>query len=252
MSIYVYPQRRGEDAMRSWIRQHSDFVLIEGTDFVSSYVICDHEVTQREYLKYMRPQYADYNRGKGDNYPIYYVTWYDAVQYCNNRSAAEGLTPCYLMTTHYPLIVRCDFKANGYRLPTEIEWTYAALGGSKSQGCYYSGSNRIDSVAWYGDAWGLSGNSDGNVHPVKSKKPNELKIYDMSGNVSEWCWNVGEEDSLDNPGKDYSGPDTGYGRIIRGGSAFDEPEGCAIITRAGVEPQNKLFFIGFRVVRSER
>ncbi len=140
---------------------------------LSSFYIGKYEVTQGEYQAVMgtNPSYFS-----GSDKPVEQVTWYNAVEYCNARSIQEGLTPCYNTSTW-----ACDFSANGYRLPTEAEWEYAARGASNNPDYLYAGSNDINSVAWYGD------NSSSTTHNVGTKAPNGLGIYDMSGNVYEWC-----------------------------------------------------------------
>ena len=155
------------------------------------------------------------------------VSWYEAVEFCNKLSEQSGLTPVYILSnrtpaTGYPITnmrVTINWNKNGYRLPTEAEWEYAAKGGDGSPGNYvYSGSSNADSVAWY------IANSGNTTHAVGTKTPNELGIYDMSGNVWEWCW---DQHSMSYPGRhltDPNGPggemvnnNSGGTRVMRGG-----------------------------------
>jgi sulfatase modifying factor 1 len=144
--------------------------------------IARYAVTFDQYDTYCeetgRPLLDDGGWRRGD-IPVFGLNWYDAVEYCNWLSEKEGLTPCYHQGSR-----RMSWKreANGYRLPTEAEWEYAAKGGPLSEGTSYPGSDDPDEVAWYAD------NSDGRPHPVGQKAPNELGLYDMSGNIWEFCW----------------------------------------------------------------
>ena len=227
-----------------------DFIFVEGNDRVSSFYICDHEVTQAEYRAVTgnRPSYF-----KGDNKPVENVSWYDAVEYCIALSLKEGLTPCYTVdkdredpdnTSIYDVkwTVVWNKSANGYRLPTENEWEWAAKGGKQSKGYTYSGSNNIDDVAWHFD------NSKNATHKVKTKKTNELGIYDMSGNVMEWCWDWYSGDRPDT--KDYAGSSSGDCRVYRGGSWLSSADGCSVSDRECREPNNWYDYMGFRVVKN--
>lgn len=128
-----------------------------------------------------------------------------------------------------------------FRLPTEAEWEYAARGGNKSKGYKYSGSNNIDEVAWY------SGNSGDNIHPVKGKKANELGLYDMCGNVLEWC-NDWEGDYSGAAQTNPKGPEKGTGRVLRGGSWVDLARDCRVSPRHSRTPGSRYGYIGFRLV----
>lgn len=200
---------------------------------LSSFYISKYELTQAEYQVIMatNPSYGII----GDNYPVNYVPWIDAVEYCNARSIQQGLTPCY-NTTDWS----CNFTANGYRLPTEAEWEYAARGATNDPNYVYAGSNDLESVAWY---------NTGSHHIVGTKSPNSLGIYDMSGNAWEWCndW-YGNYSSVTqtNP----VGPATGSARVFRGGSRM-VPYGfyCRIAYRAQQTPIGSNGAGGVRLVR---
>jgi sulfatase modifying factor 1 len=190
------------------------------------------------------------DRGWGRRgHPLSGVNWYDAVKYCNWLSEKEGLTPCYEVKGK---LTQCDLSANGYRLPTEAEWEYAARGGHKSQGYEYAGSNNVDDVGWY------EGNSGGQTHPVGQKQPNELGLYDMSGNMWEWCWDwYGKDYYASSPASDPTGPSSGTGvyiadadRARRGGSYREK----AVYLRVAFRGADGATYRGdstFRLVRTK-
>ena len=196
-----------------------------------------YEVTQLQYEAVMgtNPSYFT-----GGNLPVERVTWYEAVAFCNALSEREGLTKAYTISGS---TVTPNWSANGYRLPTEAEWEYAAKGGNGSPGNYtYSGSNTIDDVAWY------SSNSGSSTHAVGTKAPNELGIYDMSGNVYEWCWDWYGSYSSEAQ-TDPAGASSGSYRVYRGGSWFITAEYVRAAYRIDGDPSFWYYIVGFRVVR---
>jgi len=141
--------------------------------------------------------------------------------------------------------VSVDWNKNGYRLPTEAEWEFAAKGGNKSGGFQYAGSDSIDEVAWHKE------NSRFKTHPVKEKKPNELGLFDMSGNVYEWCWDwFGESYFADSPDEDPKGPETGERKILRGGCWYSEAKHSVIGARVHADPNGQGANVGFRLCRN--
>ena len=225
-----------------------------------------YELTQAEYEKYCSygSSSPSSTYGYGDNYPAYYVSWYDALVYCNKRSIAEGLTPCYSISDNtdpskwgtVPTSsnrtwddVVCNWNANGYRLPTEAEWEYAARAGDNTVSSKtYAGTNsssKLGEYAWYYD------NSGSKTHPVGTKKSNAFGLYDMSGNVDEWCWNWSTSKYYTGTegGSDATGASWGYYRIRRGGSWNTDLDCCAVSNRNNNYPYRLNLLLGFRVVR---
>ena len=226
-----------------------------------------YEVTQAEYEKhcsYTGSSSPSSSYGDGDKYPAYYVSWYDALVYCNKRSMAEGLTPCYSIDgstdpKEWGTVpssedatwdsVICNWNSNGYRLPTEAEWEYAARAGDNTvDSLTYSGTsdvNELGDYAWYGST---SGNE---THEVGKKLQNAYGLYDMSGNVFEWCWNwvTYSYDIEAEGGSDPTGTSAGALRVHRGGSWAINPDYCAVSCRDYNSPYVRTFNRGFRVVR---
>ena len=186
----------------------------------------------------------------GDDKPVEGVSWYSAVEYCNKLSRKEGLNQCYSKDSSGNWT--WNRSANGYRLPTEAEWEYAAKGGRNITGYRYSGSDNIDGVAWYDkNAYDVGSNSSAyGTHPVKHKAPNELGIYDMTGNVWEWCWDWWENELPTNPSKDYAGPSSGNYRVIRGGGWSLNADDCSVSYRGYIDPCYWYRGLGFRVACS--
>jgi formylglycine-generating enzyme required for sulfatase activity len=204
---------------------------------VKSFYMGKTEVTQKEWVEIMG---TNPSRFKGDTLPVESVSWFEAVEYCNRRSLKEGLTPAYRGSDNS---IICDFSASGYRLPTEAEWEYAAKGGNKDLMTFtYSGGNSPDGVAWY------NGNSGSTTHPVGTKQPNSLGLYDMSGNVWEWCWDWYGAYSTGNQ-TDPRGASSGSARVYRGGSWFHTAAGARSAFRNCYTPSDRDYFLGFRLVR---
>jgi formylglycine-generating enzyme required for sulfatase activity len=224
---------------------------------LNSFYIGRYEVTQSEWQATMGSNPAqDY--GVGDNYPVYYVSWYAIINYCNLRSMADGLTPVYSISgstnpANWGTVptsnnatwnaVICNWSANGYRLPTEAEWEYAARGATNAPDYLYSGSDNIDLVAWYD-----GNNAPLGSKPVGTKAPNGLGIYDMNGNIGEWCWDwYGSYSSSaqNNP----TGPASGTARLVRGGDWGNSAEYCRVSCRGCTFPFYS-YGGGFRLVRA--
>ena len=186
----------------------------------------------------------------GKLHPVIHVSWNDAVAYCNWLSEQKCLQKAYSGSGNS---ITCDFNANGYRLPTEAEWEYAARGGKKSKGHTFSGSNNLDEVGWYG-VFSKNGNrtKDEGTSVVGKKLPNELGIHDMSGNVYEWCWDWYEKDYYSSsPGSNPKGPVVGSYRVLRGGSWYFIAMSCSVATRSSNPPDVRIYDRGFRVVRTK-
>lgn len=244
--------------------------------FTHDLLICDHEVTQKEWMNIFDSNPSHFNGDVDtppvdevqENRPVEKVNWYAAIAYCNKLSLKEKLPPCYsvkdtngdeinwaiLKFSDIPTIksdewnaVICDWDANGYRLPTEAEWEICARGGLT--GDVWAGtndSNELGNYAWYND------NIVVETHEVKKKLPNAYGLYDMSGNVAEWCWDWYSsygDDTAENP----KGPDsyTTYRRINRGGSYFAVAANCRVAYRGEqVASEAGRKTIGFRIVRT--
>jgi len=190
------------------------------------------------------------------NLPIFGLTWYEAIDYCNKRSIKENLTPAYSINGDTNPddwedgIVECNWLVNGYRLPTEAEWEYAAGGGINQSGYRYSGSDVLDEVGWYKDN---SGSQLPVLHEIAEKKPNALGIYDMSGNVWEWCWDIYDKEYYKySPSKNPKGAETGDEAVLRGGAYHNAAPTCGITKRASSKKDKTNYSLGLRLVRTIR
>jgi formylglycine-generating enzyme required for sulfatase activity len=162
---------------------------------------------------------------QGERLPVEGVSWLDAVRFCNALSEREGLAPAYRFAEVEG--VEWDASADGYRLPTEAEWEHACRAGTT--GPRYGA---LDAIAWH------RGNSQERIHEVGGKQPNAWGLYDMLGNVWEWCWDV------------YDAEVYGTYRVLRGGGWFDEPWSCRASVRRRSHPTFQIDDVGFRIARS--
>ena len=239
--------------------------------FSKGFYMGKYQVTQELYELVMEANPSYFHGGDGrepeasevqGKRPVETVNWYHAIAFCNRLSILEGLTPVYTIGSisnsdadawlHSEVPTSNDatwnaatpnWDANGYRLPTDAQWEYAAKGGNGSPGNFtYSGSNDIDDVAWY------SVNSGSKTHEVGLKAPNGLGIYDMSGNVWEWCWDrYGDYPS--EPVTDYYGAAAGTVRVFRGGSWRDSAGITQSVSPLSYDPGYRVNALGFRLVR---
>lgn len=208
---------------------------------ISSFVIDKYEVTQ-DLLEKM--QVPDPSHFKDPKRPVEMVRWSEAALLCNERSKAEGLKPCYDEVTF-----ACDYEANGYRLPTEAEWEYAATSGGKEAKNADGSIADLDRFAVY------SGNSGERTSIVGQKRANQFGLFDMLGNVAEWCQDPYAADYYSkSPAQDPRGPESGEKRVLRGGSWKTTDQLCRLTARMSDNPGiNDACFaqdsFGFRCVR---
>lgn len=247
------------------------FINVEGGTFIpvpnytvtlSTFLLDRYEVTLDGFESVMGWLPSGFPAGSDPNQPVYYCTWFNAIEYCNRRSLQEGLAPCYSYGSYgtdpdgWPAgwnsawanhaQVACNFNVSGYRLPTEMEWMFAAAGGNVSQAHVYSGSDTLGLVGWYRDI-------ASSPRRVGLKRVNELGFCDMSGNVYEWCWDKYDFTNQNYPSGSVTnptGPATGNGRRLRGGAWGSYDYQCTVAYRfnAYAWPAGQLN--GLRLARS--
>ena len=240
---------------------------------ISAFYLAKHEVTKAlwdEVRTWGPPHgYTDLEEGAGKagNHPVASITWYAMVKWCNARSEMDGLTPCYRVagevyrTGSTPPV--CNWSANGYRLPTEAEWEKAArggLGGNRfpcGNAIHHNTANfRNDGKESYqsgttGDHPSYKKGSQPNTSPVGSFAANGYGLYDMAGNVVEWCWDWSHAVDLSTPQTDPRGPDKNWARVLRGGSWSSYAGNCRVAYRDDCVPSDGMHSnVGFRVARS--
>lgn len=241
------------------------------SEITQPYWMSKNEITRTQFEAVMGtdPSIPSYSSGMND--PVQSVSWYQAIAFCNKLSLAEGLTPVYTVTgVNFSTLTfaeipttsndnwnnaTAEWNANGYRLPTEMEWMWAAMGaptdgqngGTNTSGYAKefsgsTGSNTIDDYAWY------AVNSANKTHSVQTKQPNELALHDMSGNVFEWCW---DRYASYPPGTliDYKGHASMIYRVKRGGSWSQNASNCSVASRDLGNAYDQHQNLGFRVVR---
>jgi formylglycine-generating enzyme required for sulfatase activity len=241
------------------------------TSTVSAFRMSEYEIGRMQFYLVMGADPSEIACSSGINDPVQMANWYHAIAFCNKLSIAEGLTPVYSVSTvsdwealAYASIpdysdagwsgAAADWDADGYRLPTEMEWMWAAMGadtadpgavnttGYSKAFAGSTGTNNINDYAWY-----VSNTFA--THPSGGKSANELNLYDMSGNVFEWCWDWYEDPYPTGAVSDYRGAASGVQRIYRGGSWNLSDALCAVGYRGANIPELRNAGIGFRVVR---
>jgi hypothetical protein len=246
----------------------SSFIFVPGGTFawdasnvtISSFWVDKYEVTQGDYQFIMKKNPSS-GYGVGVYFPVYRVSWFNCVEYCNKRSLFEGLEPAYTFygygtnPENWPqgwdsdflnhTQFSCNWSANGYRLLSNMEWRFVAKGGIYSQNFIYAGSNDLSLVAWH------AGNSGNTSHMVGMKPPNELGVHDMTGNVWEWVWDIWDTSWTPGNTTDPHGPSNGNYRVTCGGAYSTAVQFCPIAYyNCGGYADSIYWSAGFRVCRN--
>jgi len=199
---------------------------------IGQFYMDKYEVTQESFLALTG---INTSKVQGERNPVEQTSWVHAVRYCNARSQKEGLKPCYTPKTWV-----CDFSANGYRLPTEAEWEYACRAGSDTAYAFGDDVQKLSAYDW------CKSNAGGAPHPVGAKLANAWGLFDMHGNVMEWC-----NDFYDpayyktGPAEDPRGPASGEFRVLRGGGWRSQPKACTSAFRSKDSPMNLDTCLGY-------
>lgn len=208
---------------------------------ISAFLMDANLVTQEQFQKVMG---TNPSRWKGDKNPVEQLRWAEAAKFCNKRSETEGLQPCYDLPT-----LKCNFDANGYRLPTEAEWEYACRAGTTTAYFFGDTPTRLGEYAWF------KKNSGGRPRPVGQKQPNPWGLYDMAGNVWQWCNDFYQVDYyMSSPRENPRGPESGQNMVLRGGAWKSSDDNCRSGFRYNESPGSAdvcfgYDIYGFRCVR---
>ena len=232
---------------------------------LSAYRIGETEVTQELWQKVMEnnPSYFSGYPESGEEQekrPVENINWYHAIVFCNKLSKKCGLEPCYTVTVSGTPVdfdtlifndiptsdnddwnkTVCNWTKNGFRLPTEAEWEWAAMGGTDNKWAGTNNESELKNYAWY------NVNSLFKTHQAAKKNANGYSLCDMSGNVVEWCWNRYKDETPEG-GKDPIGPDSGQARVVRGGGLISDANSAGCSYRLKFEPNNNNQYIGLRL-----
>jgi formylglycine-generating enzyme required for sulfatase activity len=222
---------------------HSDEYPRHQVKITKPFYMAQSQVTQAQWKAVMG---SDLSYFKGTNLPVDQVSWFDCIRFCNAISQADGLDPVYIIGSGDGTTMELDLDRNGYRLPTEAEWEYAAKAGTELT---YAGSNTVDEVAWYSSKPGSK------THPVAQKKANAWGLFDLSGNVFEWCNDKWNESAYQGRTSVTTDPiewvESVFSHVCRGGSWRSCADGCRVSFRYGHGVGGRWNRLGFRFLRGK-